>query len=248
MIAYFLGVPKHNAAITKIYNDNLANKPAGVTNGAFWSTAVLQYARSKAWERQRVQKDPGHNGVPVKVIWNGEIPLDKNKQPICQASPATVGGAGVPRQASPCAPEEPDPQDSDSPSEASSKSAASASSVHSSQTASQASQSQLHQSHQSLFSAAASSLWSSQSAAKASQQSRQSQQASINSVASLSSKTRQSQLSAISTTLRVLRHPHQELLIQLSHLWPAFQRPPSPQRQMVQSPQRLLRRLLKPLV
>jgi hypothetical protein len=100
-----LRVPKHNTAITQEYTSGLASRPAGMSEGGLWSETAKKYVLERAYPRAAVQTDRGLDLRSIKVIYNNEIPLNSDKQPVCQVQPGIA-----PRQQSYCV-----PQPTDSP-------------------------------------------------------------------------------------------------------------------------------------
>jgi hypothetical protein len=80
LVAYFLGTDSHRAEITAIYN----NLPVDQQDGINWSLVVKQYVKDLSYIR--TSSNPA---VPnqANVIYNGEIPLNQQQQPVCQANP-----------------------------------------------------------------------------------------------------------------------------------------------------------------
>ena len=75
LVAYFLGVPYHTNEIQQLA---LQLDPTG----EYWSETVKHYVSSLAYPRQPVDKEfPNFN----PMIYNGEIPLGQNRQPVCAA-------------------------------------------------------------------------------------------------------------------------------------------------------------------
>jgi hypothetical protein len=73
LVAYFLGTTTHTTEITSVF----ATLPQ---QGEYWSETVKQYVIDKAYPRPpRGSELPNFN----KVIYNGEIPLAMDGQPLC---------------------------------------------------------------------------------------------------------------------------------------------------------------------
>ncbi|KAH7333371.1 hypothetical protein BKA65DRAFT_596922 [Rhexocercosporidium sp. MPI-PUGE-AT-0058] len=74
LVAYLLGVKTHRDKIT-----SLSGIVETINSGHSWSSAVLSYAQRMSYPRQST------GGAPA-VIYNDEIPLNKNGGPVCKGS------------------------------------------------------------------------------------------------------------------------------------------------------------------
>jgi hypothetical protein len=95
LIAYFLGVPKHLAAINTI---RMGIFSVEGDDGVAWSQAIKQYLKQLAYPRCNAPPPPG---VPQpNEIYNGENPLLRNGQPAIQkrqAAPSCPANLTVPQ-------------------------------------------------------------------------------------------------------------------------------------------------------